>query len=87
MKLNINPIVMGQMYYYDISMLYKKYVEYLEEDNKAQKAEQERYEQEYADKYQQPDLNAMMRDAQHSTPNYDSLAKGFNLGNLSSYGL
>jgi len=98
LKLHIGPEEMGRMFFYDISMLYKKYVEYLDEENKQQKEEQERYEEEYNDKYKQPDLDAMMKQANSNTPNMDSITRGFsmpnyggmnfgNMGNLSNFGV
>ena len=47
MKLNISPIEMGQMYFYDIMMLYNRYDEYLKDEQKAQEEQQRKYEEEH----------------------------------------
>ena len=54
MKLHISPAEMGEMYFYDIMLLYKKYEAYVKEEQEQQAKQQEEYEQEYGnpmDKY------------------------------------
>ena len=43
MKLHITPIEMGKMYFYDIMLLYKKYEEFVNEQNEADEKRQAEY--------------------------------------------
>jgi hypothetical protein len=46
MKLHIGPQEMGRMFFYDIMLLYKRYEDYVEEEDRQQKEEQKKYEEE-----------------------------------------
>ena len=67
MRLNITPLEMGEMFWYDIMFLHKAYREYMEEEEKAQKAQEEEIkasQEEYKPqnfKSQMPDINSIAR--------------------------
>ena len=68
------------MSFYDIMMLYDKYVEYVEKENETQENQQRAYEEQY----QQQNVNPgeMMKNMSNNIPKYnmpsmDSLTKGF----------
>ena len=75
MKLHITPEQMGEMFFYDIMMLYDRYKQYVEEENEAQENQQKAYEEGYQQNMNPSD---MIRSAQKNMPNYSNM----NMGNL-----
>ena len=74
---------MGKMYFYDISMLYDRYEDYVNKENEEQEKQQQEYEDKYQE-YQNIDPGSMMRSVSNQMPNYniggfnaDSITKGF----------
>ena len=74
---------MGRMYFYDITMLYDRYAEYVNKENEAQENQQKAYEEQYQQQYQNPsDMMRSVSNNMPSMPNYgnfnmDSITKGF----------
>ena len=74
MQLHIPPNVMGEMYYYDIKMLYNRYEQYIKEENENSKTQQEEYES----SMEQPDpgnIQNQMSSMMHQS--MDTITRGF----------
>lgn len=68
---------MGKMFFYDIMMLYKRYEEYVKEENEQQEAQQKEYESRYDDmKYDHSNMASQIsKNVGNITPS--SLTSGF----------
>lgn len=82
MKLNISPIEMGQMYFYDIMMLYNRYEAFVKDEKEAQEKQQEEYNEQYGnpqDQYSniQSQISQATQKMGSLTPS--SITSGFNI--------
>lgn len=82
-KLYTPPNVLDNMYWYEIQMLVKRFIQQMEDEKKAQEEESEvqRTEmEEYRNSYRTPEMPKM------DMPNFDSISRGFS-DSLSKVGL
>lgn len=81
MKLHISPKEMGEMYFYDIMLLYKRYEAYVKEENES--AEKTNTEYNEQDQQQQPpDYNSVTKNVADmankiGSLSMDSIGKGY----------
>ena len=85
MKLHIGPEEMGQMFFYDIMLLYERYKAYVEEEDRQQKEEQKKYEEENGspqDMYS--DMKSQMSQMTNNVGSFDAgkLTSGFTMPNF-----
>lgn len=77
MKLHVSPKEMGEMYFYDIMLLYNRYEQYVKDENERIENEQKEYnEQNPPVNYDNIQKNVSDMSNRMGNMNFDSISKG-----------